>query len=129
MAVNLLMVVLGGFFGTVARYKVSQWVADKFLSVFPYGTLFVNLLGSFLLGYLVGSEPADSVFLFLGTGFLGAFTTFSTFKVENVLLAMKKKWSIMLLYLSVSYVLGIALALLGYVIASKDFAVSLFFGN
>lgn len=114
MILNSLLVAAGGFFGAIARYGMSQWVGKRVQSVFPYGTLSVNLAGSFLLGLTVGSGLSTSVILLLGTGFLGAFTTFSTFKLESVRLAMKKQWNLLVRYLGVSYTLGILLGFLGY---------------
>jgi fluoride exporter len=91
-AVNrLLAIALGGAFGAVARYTISGWVARlTHESPFPYGTLAVNLIGSFLLGLLMGLGGEGrlmlppSVRIVVGIGFLGAFTTFSTFSYETV---------------------------------------------
>jgi CrcB protein len=91
MLTRLLAVALGGAFGAVARYLLSGWIARLgSASSFPWGTLAVNGLGSFFLGLLMGlgSEGRFLVSPFwrilLGVGFLGAFTTFSTFSFETV---------------------------------------------
>ncbi|ARA98863.1 MULTISPECIES: fluoride efflux transporter CrcB [Geobacillus] len=107
------LVMLGGFFGAVARYAVSRWFARCMPHV-PFGTLFVNLLGSFLLGWLAGSGAANAEKLLIGTGFMGAFTTFSTLKWESVQMMQKKQWGKSLAYLAVTYSFGIWLAWLGY---------------
>ncbi|NJL29597.1 MAG: fluoride efflux transporter CrcB [Thermoanaerobaculia bacterium] len=88
---RLLLVAAGGALGAVARYLASGWVARlSHESPFPYGTLAVNVVGSLLLGFLLGAgsegrflvPPALRVFL--GVGLLGAFTTFSTFSFETL---------------------------------------------
>ncbi len=88
---RLLAVALGGAFGAVSRYLISGWVARlTHESPFPYGTLAVNLTGSFLLGLMMGLGGEGRLLLppavrvVLGVGFLGAFTTFSTFSYETV---------------------------------------------
>ncbi|MEU6428619.1 fluoride efflux transporter CrcB [Microbispora sp. NPDC046973] len=84
----LLLVFLGGVVGAPARYLTDRLVQRLHDSVFPWGTLSVNLSGSLVLGLLLGAHdhlglPAQAVTL-LGTGFCGAFTTFSTFGFETV---------------------------------------------
>ncbi|BCJ85505.1 fluoride efflux transporter CrcB [Effusibacillus dendaii] len=118
MIVNALLVATGGFFGAVARYIASQWFGKRFPSVFPYGTLFVNLLGSFLLGLITGGRWAPAVSLLFGTGFMGAFTTFSTFKWESLQLGEKKQWKALIWYLAISYTAGVILAFLGYAVGA-----------
>ncbi|WP_018131919.1 fluoride efflux transporter CrcB [Effusibacillus pohliae] len=112
------LVAVGGFFGAIARYGISQWLGKRVASVFPYGTLFVNLSGSFLLGLIIGSGAGSTVSLLFGTGFMGAFTTFSTFKLESIQLGMKKEWKPFVQYLAISYTIGIVLAFCGYAIGS-----------
>jgi CrcB protein len=113
-----LLVGVGGFFGAIARYCSSQWIAGRVSSRFPYGTLFVNLLGSFLLGFIIGGKWGTSLYLLFGTGFMGAFTTFSTFKVDSLQLAKQKEWKVLGLYLGISYLFGILFAFLGYTIGA-----------
>ncbi len=88
---RLLAVALGGAFGAVSRYLISGWVARlTHESPFPYGTLAVNVAGSFLLGLMMGLGGEGRLMLppavrvVLGIGFLGAFTTFSTFSYETI---------------------------------------------
>ncbi len=88
---RLLAIALGGAFGAVSRYLISGWVARlTHESAFPYGTLAVNVTGSFLLGLMMGLGGEGRLLLppavrvVLGIGFLGAFTTFSTFSYETV---------------------------------------------
>ncbi len=88
---NLLAVGIGGFFGAVSRFLMAGYAARLFGAGFPYGTLVVNVLGSFLLGFLSKfflDKMVVNELLRVGLtiGFLGAFTTFSTFSNETVLL-------------------------------------------
>ena len=82
---TLLLVGLGGFFGSALRYVTGEWVQGLFgPSTFPYGTLFVNALGCLTIGFLAGLSDSrdlfgDSARLFLFVGLLGGFTTFSAF--------------------------------------------------
>jgi CrcB protein len=118
MMLNAILVAAGGFFGAMARYGMSQWINKRFPSTFPIGTFVVNLLGSFLLGLLFGGGWNSSIMLLLGTGFMGAFTTFSTFKLENIHLRLKKEHGIFVRYLGFSYTFGILLAFVGYALGS-----------
>lgn len=93
---GVLMVAIGGALGAVARYGLSGWVHHYFPSAFPWGTLTVNSLGSFVLGFLAVFfakyfTEMDLVRLLLITGFLGAFTTFSTFSYQSVVLIQQGK--------------------------------------
>lgn len=80
------LVAAGGALGCVARYTVGI-AAGPWSAEFPWGTFGINVLGSFLLGMLVGAlPPGGAARLALGTGFCGGFTTFSTFGTETVAL-------------------------------------------
>ncbi len=86
---NVLWIGLGAVLGANARYFVSLWLAAKLGSAFPYGTLTVNAAGSLLLGFLVAAGShylalSPHLRLLLFVGFLGSFTTFSTFAVESI---------------------------------------------
>lgn len=83
---------MGGFLGANARYFMGMWITDRFQSVhwgIPYGTLFVNVTGSFLLALFYTwverrLQFPESLRLLIATGFFGAYTTFSTYAVESV---------------------------------------------
>jgi CrcB protein len=83
---NLLLVGLGGATGSMLRYAVTLLIGS---SIFPYATLFVNIIGSFLIGLVIAFCIKDESIvnnwkLFLATGICGGFTTFSAFSMENM---------------------------------------------
>ena len=87
---NILLVFLGGGLGAASRYVVTTIVGARFGSAFPYGTLTVNVIGSFIIGLLTfyfltkhGGVP-DNLRLLLVVGFLGGFTTFSSFALDTL---------------------------------------------
>ncbi len=89
-----LLIALGGAIGANARYLVSTWAANRVGVEFPYGTFLVNASGSLLMGFfltLVGNHISNEpdVRLLIGTGFLGSYTTFSTFAYETVALVRR----------------------------------------
>lgn len=110
---SFMLVAMGGFMGAIARFGISNWLKKRYPSSFPIATLFINLTGAFLLGFLIGRETHPNGQLLWGTGFMGAFTTFSTFKLESIQLYHKKEWRRLASYLGISYTLGIFLAFLG----------------
>lgn len=84
-----LALLAGGGIGASLRYALSVWVDQRLVSSFPWGTLLVNLIGSFLIGVLVSvfeqrGLTSPALRLFWITGVLGAFTTFSTFSLETM---------------------------------------------
>lgn len=112
---TVLLIGAGGFLGSMARFYVSNYFKGKQTGSFPVATFIVNVVGSFVLGYIIGASKG--VELFLGVGFLGAFTTFSTFNLESIHLIEQKKFKVLFLYLFGSYAIGIALAFLGIKLA------------
>lgn len=112
---NYLFVCLGASLGAVVRYWISMFFRERHQVKFPYATLLVNLTGAFLLGLMASLYQKDStVYLLLGTGFLGGYTTFSTFNEELWVMLANKRWLQWLTYFSVSYGGGIILAFIGY---------------
>ena len=111
-AYKIIIIGLGGFLGSVMRYITVRLVDGKMNTLFPYGTLTVNIVGSFLLGviYMAALRKAglsENGKLFLGVGFCGGFTTFSAFALENFNLMQEKFLGTSLLYISLSVVAGI----------------------
>ncbi len=84
-----LIIALGAALGANARYWIGTWAGERLGAGFPYGTLMVNIGGSFLLGFLLtlGTERiqmSPETRLLLAVGFLGSFTTFSSYAVESM---------------------------------------------
>lgn len=105
---------IGGFLGAIARYYTSQKLNKAETDRLPHGTLVVNLLGSFLLGFILSIVLNDIYTLLIGTGFLGGFTTFSTLHKELLILQKyPRKW---VLYLLFTYAGGLLFAILGYLL-------------
>ena len=114
---QLLFVFLGGGVGSVLRFLVSKF-ANKWLILgsFPVGTLLVNLLGCFAIGYFTAyflKNEADIKFLLIA-GFCGGFTTFSTFSLENMALWNQGSYGILFSYIFLSVVLGFLAVLIGH---------------
>jgi fluoride exporter len=118
---NLLLVMLGGALGSLARYGVGLGAAQLFGPTFPIGTMFINITGSFVLGVLVSlSGPmaiGPNTRLLLATGFCGAYTTFSTFSVETLNLMEKGSYGLALVYLLGNLLGGILAAWAGFILA------------
>lgn len=104
----------GGLLGAVARYATSAFFSARWPTRIPLGTLLVNVAGSFLLGWIAGSALDGQMAIFLGAGFMGAFTTFSTFKLESVNLFRQGHGKTGILYMGLTYLLGIGAAWLGF---------------
>ena len=124
--VTLLGVALGGALGAVCRYGVSLFfqglLRPTAWSGFPLGTLVVNVVGSFLLALLLFQPRLGlplPLRLAIGTGFLGAMTTFSTFELETDQLFRNSRFLLGGLYLSGNLVLGYGAILLGRAIALR----------
>ena len=117
-----IFVTVGGATGALARYWLSGWVDETFAGFFPLGTLVVNVLGSFLLGFgmqTMAAVPGSAeVRTMLTIGFLAAFTTFSTFSYETVMLLRDGDWTRATLYTGLSFVLGLTAVLVGIGAAS-----------
>ncbi|MEM9858514.1 MAG: fluoride efflux transporter CrcB [Bacteroidota bacterium] len=115
---HVLLVGIGGFIGSVLRYLSYLWIDKRIEGAFPMSTFFVNILGSLILGLIVGlftrSNVSPELRLFLGVGICGSFTTFSTFAMENVNLLEQKDFVTIVSYASGSLILGTLMALVGY---------------
>ncbi|WP_456422091.1 fluoride efflux transporter CrcB [Lutibacter sp.] len=112
-----LLVFVGGGFGSVARYYTSRWL-NNLETAIPYGTMFSNVLGSLLIGFILGylgktSNMSQTQSLLLATGFCGGFTTFSTFAYENHLLIKNGDYFSFLPYTLLSLVLGFSAVFIG----------------
>jgi CrcB protein len=116
---HILLVGAGGCIGSIARYITVISVDKKLNSFFPFGTIAVNVTGSFLLGLLFAlllkkaGLNSQEWRLFLGTGFCGGFTTFSAFAFENISLFEQKLPGTALLYIGLSVIGGLLAVWLG----------------
>jgi CrcB protein len=97
-----------GAVGALGRFHLAALVTARRPSDFPFGTFVVNLTGGFALGLLTGLAVQDDALLVLGTGLLGAYTTFSTWMVEAQRLGEDGGWTTMWLYLLGSMLAGLA---------------------
>lgn len=107
------MVLVGGSCGAVCRFALSSLIKRFNATEFPIATLLINMIGSFLIGLLTAAHPGNLNQLLLGTGFMGGFTTFSTFQMENVTLFQKKNYLMLFAYILCSLVFSILLSILG----------------
>ena len=115
----LSFIAIGGAFGACSRYLLSELCVELFGRSFPYGTLTVNILGSFAMGLLVAAFETEMLSQvpwrqFIGLGFLGALTTFSTFSMDNVLLLQQGAFFKMGLNVLLNVALSILSAWLGF---------------
>ena len=115
---DLVLVGIGGFAGAVARRVLDLWVTDRTGGTFPFGTLVINLSGAFLLGLLFAWASEREVLPReirgpLMIGFLGAYTTFSTWMLESWRLVEDGAWQLALLNVGGSVVLGLIAVVAG----------------
>ena len=109
----VLAIGLVGGAGAVARLLLDGAVSERVSSSFPYGTLAVNLVGSVILGALVGAAVSRTAYQIVGTGLIGAFTTFSTWALESHRLGEDGELGLAGLNFIVSLVLGVLAAWAG----------------
>ena len=117
-----LVIGLGGFLGANARYLLGTWIMVRYGTGFPYGTLVINVTGSFIIGFflvLISERLAlhPNWQFFFAVGFLGAYTTFSTFSFESITLLQEGAWGLGLANMVGSVVLGLLAALAGMAVA------------
>jgi CrcB protein len=108
----------GSFIGGTLRYLISGFFQVRYSAAFPFATLTVNLLGCLLIGVVFGffdkGSMGNDLKLFITTGILGGFTTFSAFSQETFNLIRAGQTSTALVYVLASVVLGILLTFIGY---------------
>lgn len=113
----ILAIGTGSFIGGVSRYFLSQLIHSKYLVIFPIGTLTVNIIGCFLIGLVYGFADKGSLAqewrLFLATGVLGGFTTFSAFSNETVSLLRDGQLIYASAYVALSVVVGLIATFIG----------------
>ncbi|MCI2229068.1 fluoride efflux transporter CrcB [Polaribacter sp. MSW13] len=107
---QLLFVFIGGGFGSVLRFIIGKWLNNTENGI-PYGTFFANILGSFLIGIILGYAAKNDTLsqnstLLLATGFCGGFTTFSTFAYENHVFLKSGDFTSFAFYTIASFAVG-----------------------
>lgn len=107
---NLILVFVGGGFGSILRYIIGKWLNSS-SETFPYGTFLTNVLGSLLIGFILGYAAKSETLtqnhtLLLATGFCGGFTTFSTFAYENHIFLKSGDFVSFGLYTVASFIVG-----------------------
>lgn len=115
---DLIFVGIGGALGSLTRYQLGRALSPKSGTTFPVGTFLINITGAILLGYITGLDTDKNIYLLIGDGFLGAYTTFSTFMFEGFHLFKNKKMLNALTYISSSLFFGFLGFLLGYIIGN-----------
>jgi CrcB protein len=107
----ILVIGIGSCIGGIFRYLLSQFIQNKFLSAFPYGTMTVNIIGCFLIGVVFAFSDRGNFTiewrLFLATGLLGGFTTFSSFSLETVSLLRGGQLWHAFVYIACSIIIGL----------------------
>lgn len=119
---NFLSVALGGALGALSRYGLGVWISPKWIHDFPLPTFLINISGAFLLGFLNTLfldkfTVSPEIRLAIGVGFLGAFTTFSTFGYETMMLIKDGNILTAGIYTTASIIIGFLGVYLGMVLA------------
>lgn len=114
----MVQVGVGAGLGAIMRYLMTSLIKRKIRGNFPVATLVINIMGAFFLGYLKAKNIPSEVDLLLATGFLGGFTTFSTFQVESVSLLDEKRRVHLASYVLMTYLCGLIAAYLGMVLGN-----------
>lgn len=121
--INILIVGIGGFIGSIARYLLGGWIHRLLNNAwFPYGTLVINICGCFIIGFLNGLSESSGVFspetrLFIFIGILGGFTTFSSFGYETFALFRDGEWLASIANITLQIILGLCAVWFGNVIS------------
>lgn len=118
------MVGIGGFLGAIARYVVDGWISRRMGALFPYGTFVINISGSFVLGLFATAITERFIVhphwrLLIAIGFVGAYTTFSTFEYETHRLMEEGSFTLALLNILLSVTAGLLAVRLGIVLARQ----------
>jgi len=120
---QVIAISLGAIAGALTRYYLTIWFANRFGMNFPYGTFFINISGCLVMGFFATLATqkiniiSPEIRLMISTGFLGAYTTFSTFGLDTISLLQKGAFISGITYLLGSTILGIISIQLGIIIA------------
>lgn len=113
--ISVILVAIGGMAGAISRYMVQRAVPSN---IFPFATLTVNLVGSFLLGWIVGKGIEGNLYLLTAAGFMGALTTFSTLNVDLIKLIISNEQKTAYVYFITTYAFGL-LSVFGGLISGR----------
>jgi CrcB protein len=121
---NIFLIGIGGFLGAISRYGVALWIGQRWGRSFPFGTFVINVSGSFLIGLFMSLLTERFMVnpqwrLMLVVGFLGAYTTFSTFEYETSALLKDSEWLIAGFNVVLSVFAGFIALKLGEVVAKS----------
>ena len=125
---KFLLVFLGGGMGSISRYLVGMGALRGLGMNWPYGTFMANVLGGFAMGFLAswlahrGGADQERWRLLLGVGFLGGFTTFSSFSLETMLMIERRTYGQAAAYVAASVALSVAALFFGLLAARRVFA-------
>ena len=116
---NLFLILLGGGFGSIARYLLSYFLNKNNTTHFPWATFIANSVGCLLIGFLFGyiqknNLQNETLKLLLITGFCGGFTTFSTFSLENIQFIQNQNYNLALIYTLASISVGFLAVIIGF---------------
>ncbi|HXH08160.1 MAG TPA: fluoride efflux transporter CrcB [Alphaproteobacteria bacterium] len=117
-----LIIGIGGFLGANARYLLGGWIAERYGTSFPYGTMVINVSGSFVIGFFLVLISDRFIIhpnwrLFFAIGFLGAYTTFSTFSFETFALVQQRSFFLAVANMAGSVVFGQLAVVAGMLLA------------
>ncbi len=120
---NLILVLLGGGFGSIARYLISYFFSKNNVTHFPWATFIANTVGCLIIGLLFGyiqknNLQNETLKLLLITGFCGGFTTFSTFSLENIQFIQNQNYNLALIYTLTSVLVGFITVIIGFKIVN-----------
>jgi CrcB protein len=121
---NIFMIGIGGFLGAISRYGVALWIGQRWGRSFPFGTFVINVSGSFLIGLIMSLLTERFMVnpqwrLMLVVGFLGAYTTFSTFEYETGALLKDSEYLIAGLNVVMSVFAGFVALKIGEMVAKS----------
>jgi len=113
---DIILVGIGGAFGGTLRFFLGKYISERSRIGFPVATFLINISGAFFLGVLYSAQVDNRIYLLLGDGFLGAYTTFSTFMYEGFTVFRDNARANAAIYVSSTILLGVAGFFAGYIL-------------
>jgi len=118
---DLVLIGIGGAFGSLVRFRLGKVISQKQNAIYPIGTFLINISGAILLGIVTGMHAGHHIYLLLADGFLGAYTTFSTFMYEGFNLFHENKKKNAAAYIICSLILGVIGYFIGFELSAAWF--------